>query len=337
MRRRLLIGALAAALAVLTWVLAVGQDLTHLLAEARYEEARTLLEAAPEPPTGAGERLGAARLTTDPATALVFLENIPAGASPDARSALILDRAGILFGSGDYRQVVAVLQPLLNEDAARRVGQADLLAGLALRAVGDETGAERLFASVRPTDPAFAAARLALGDLGLEKGDAHLALRYYDAALEAGAERAQAGRWRSHRLLGEDDQAASLLVGLQNKAAGGVALLEIRRQQHADADAESARRPPAVRDSLVAAPVAPTGRFTLQIGAYRDRGLALEVVRRYRSRIPDLRIDEGRDEHGQILYKVRTGSFVNPARARTEASRLSRELDVDVFVAEPGR
>ena len=90
-------------------------------------------------------------------------------------------------------------------------------------------------------------------------------------------------------------------------------------------------------DEPVAAPTVRDGRYTLQVGAYRDRGLALEVVRRYTPLVADLRIDEERDERGQILYKVRTGSFVNPARARTEASRLSRDLDVDVFVAELSR
>lgn len=334
MRRRLWVSVLAVALPIVTWVLASGQDVTHLLADARYDEARSLFANQPEPPDTAVGRFGAARVATDPASALILLENAPADTDPDLRTALLLERAGILFGAGEYRQVVAVLQPLLAEENVVRVGQADLLAGLALRASGDDEGAEELFASVRPQDPAFSAARIALGDLGLEKGDAHLALRYYDAALEQGAERAQSGRWQARRLLGEDSAAAALLADLDH---GGVALLEINRQRHADADAESARRPPAPRDSLVAAPATPDGRYTLQIGAYRDRGLALEIVRRYRPRIADLRIDEERDEHGQILYKVRTGSFVNPARARAEASRLSRDLDVDVFVAEPGR
>jgi len=337
MRRRFLVVCVAVVLLVTTWILASGQDLTHLLAEARYDEARALLEASPEPPASAADRLGAARLATDPATALVYLENVPAGARAEERKALLLDRAGVLFGSGEYRDVVTVLEPLLAADAADRVGQADLLAGLALRALGDVTEAERMLATVIPADPSFAAARIALGDMGLEKGDAHLALRYYDAALEAGGNRAQAGRWRARRLLGEDATAAALLDELRREEDGGISLLEIRRQQHADADAESARRPPAVRDTLVTAPTAATGRYTLQLGAYRDRGLALDVVRRYSARIPDLRIDEDRDPQGQILYKVRTGSFVNPARARAEASRLARDLDVEVFVAETGR
>ena len=76
------------------------------------------------------------------------------------------------------------------------------------------------------------------------------------------------------------------------------------------------------------------GRYALQLGAFSDRGLALELVKRYRRQLPDLRIDEVRDKRGQFLYKVRTGSFVNPALARDEAQRLAHEFDVEVIVSD---
>ncbi len=41
-----------------------------------------------------------------------------------------------------------------------------------------------------------------------------------------------------------------------------------------------------------------------------------------------------RDERGQFLYKVRTGAFVNPALARTEARRLADRLDIEVIVSD---
>ena len=41
-----------------------------------------------------------------------------------------------------------------------------------------------------------------------------------------------------------------------------------------------------------------------------------------------------RDDHGQVLYKIRSGSYVNPALADTEARRLERQLGVDVIVAD---
>ena len=43
-------------------------------------------------------------------------------------------------------------------------------------------------------------------------------------------------------------------------------------------------------------------------------------------RRPPCEIDSVRDDQGQFLYKVRTGSFVNPALARTEAKRLAEWL-----------
>ena len=41
-----------------------------------------------------------------------------------------------------------------------------------------------------------------------------------------------------------------------------------------------------------------------------------------------------RDPRGQFLYKVRSGAYVNPALARSEADRLQRTLGIDVIVAE---
>ena len=40
------------------------------------------------------------------------------------------------------------------------------------------------------------------------------------------------------------------------------------------------------------------------------------------------------DQRGQFLYKVRTGDFVNPARARNEAKQLQRRLGIEVIVAD---
>ncbi|MBE0567395.1 MAG: SPOR domain-containing protein, partial [Krumholzibacteria bacterium] len=85
-----------------------------------------------------------------------------------------------------------------------------------------------------------------------------------------------------------------------------------------------------------ASPPARAGRFALQLGAFSDRGLALDLVRRYGRQVPDLRIDTERDDRGQLLYKVRSGSYVNPALARDAADALKRSLGIEVFVAELG-
>ena len=74
--------------------------------------------------------------------------------------------------------------------------------------------------------------------------------------------------------------------------------------------------------------------LAMQLGAFSDRALALEFHRRHVRQLPDLRIDKTRDARGQFLYKVRTGSYVNPALARTDARELARRLDLEVIVAE---
>ena len=50
--------------------------------------------------------------------------------------------------------------------------------------------------------------------------------------------------------------------------------------------------------------------------------------------MPDLRIEQVRDDRGQFLYKIRSGSFVNPALASTAAGRLERSLGVEVILAQ---
>ncbi len=336
MSRRALGGTAVIAVLVIAAALAGAQDLTHLLADARYDDVRTALESADEAPTSGIGRFSAARVATRTADALALLATDELTDDPDL-VAVVLDRAGILLGAGRYQESLTTLQPLLDAPPESGIGQAHLMAGLALRAAGDDKSAERMLATVRPGDPAFAAARTALGDLGLAHGDAHLALRYYDAA---GGGRAYAGRWRAYRLLGEDADADAIFSDLQQDHADGIALLEIRHLRGAEEEAAQARLAAVITSAdstTVTAPAVPGGRYTLQVGAYRDRRLALDVVRRFRTLVPEMRIDEGRDDRGQALFKVRSGYYMNPALARSEATALQRRLDVDVFVAELDR
>ena len=246
-----------------------------------------------------------------------------------------IEAAAILYARGDYRAALQVLEPV-TADASPAPGRALILAGQAARALGDADGAERMFATVKPGDPAFAVARTALGDLALAAKDPVKALRYYDSAGDDN--RVAAGRWQALRQAGRDDDAERLRRRLRENAPGSVAMLEINRVLGAEADELAARRAQGAAPDSAGAPPPPvaSGRFTLQLGAYSDRGLALELVRRYRDELPDLRVDTVRDDHGQLLYKVRSGSFVNPAAARAEAERLQRRLGIDVFVAEAG-
>ena len=142
------------------------------------------------------------------------------------------------------------------------------------------------------------------------------------------------GRWRALLDEGRDDEALALENALATDAPGSLAMLEIQRIRRAQEEELAAMTPGDSTQPEVGNDAAARGRYAMQLGAFSDRGLALAFMRRYSDQLPDVRIDEVRDARGQFLYKVRTGSFVNPALARTEAKRLKRLLDIDVIVAD---
>ena len=151
---------------------------------------------------------------------------------------------------------------------------------------------------------------------------------------DAGATRLAAGLWRAYRIAGDDQDAADLVADLRQRDPGSLALLEIRRLIQIENEELSARTDLEPENEIVTQVVDTSGRYALQLGAFSDRGLALEFVKRYAGELPDLRIDKLLDQRGQFLYKVRTGVFVNPARARSEAKQLQRRLGIEVIVAD---
>ena len=339
LRRRLLLPAATVVLAALGAVSAwpgAADALDHYRA-GRWAEARTALDTPGAEGAAGEDLLLQAYLARRPDPALgvldgalqTFAPNTPVGAA--AR----LDAAAIRFAQDRHREVLTLLEPLVADGGFAAPGRALLLAGLSRLALGDAAGAEAMLATVKPADPVFAAARTALGDIALTGRDAAKALRYYDNAGEDG--RAGAGRWQALRLEGQTAAADELRRRLQDRDPGSVAILEINRRLRAEDDDSAARRaqaPTRPDTTATVEPAARGGRYTLQLGAYSDRGLALDLLRRYGGQIQDLRIDTVRDPRGQFLYKVRSGAYVNPALARSEADRLQRTLGIDVFVAE---
>jgi len=253
------------------------------------------------------------------------------------RAISALEIANIEFGLGRYQSSFKALAPLFEEDQGELPGAIYLRAGLCLRALGNLQQAREMLASVKPRDPAFLAARYYLGDIALEQHDAALALRYFDSALTAqsGAQsRIAGGQWRAFRAEGRDQEAIDLQESLASADPGCLAMLEITRLQRAHQEEMEAMVQESTGESAQAESPAASGRYALQLGAFSDRGLALEFLRKYGGRISDLHIEEVRDQRGQFLYKVRTGSFVNPALAKTEARRLAQDLDIEVIVAD---
>ena len=329
-------------LSVLVCLPAIGalDSVAELFQAARYGDARTSLEQGDEGLRAGEASLWQARLTEDPAEALLILREglSDQGLPQEVKTRMVLEGASIEFGLGHYQSCLRALSPLLNSDQTVVPGETYLRAGLSLRALGRLQKAREMLASVKPQDPAFLLARYYLGDIALEQNDSGLALRYFDSAADGGGtgslHRVAGGRWRALVNEGREGEAAELEKKLSRDAPGCLALMEIQRIQRSRQEELEAMAPldPSEQDSGEAS--VSRGRYALQLGAFSDRGLALEFMRRYRDELPDLRIDEVRDERGQFLYKVRTGSFVNPALARTEARNLARRLDIDIMVAD---
>jgi hypothetical protein len=72
----------------------------------------------------------------------------------------------------------------------------------------------------------------------------------------------------------------------------------------------------------------------VQLAAFQDRSLALAFLARWQPSLPALRIDMGRDERGQTLYRLRDGYFPVRAQAQAAADRLAHSLGLETLVVE---
>ncbi len=335
------LGAMLLALAGIP-ALAALSSVSDLFRAGNYDQARIALAAGGEGARPGEENLWRSRLATSPDEALEMLRGNLADsglpASVAVRSAL--EAADILFGRGDFEALIQLLGPLVSAGENELPGAVYLPLGLAYRAGNNLQLAREMLASVRPSDPMFGLARFYLGDIALQQGDHALALRYFQAAEDGTSvpmlARIQAGRWQGLRAAGSNADAAQLVTMLQETAPGSLSLLEINRQLRQENEALAARQVTTPVDTVSTRPPEREGRFSLQYGAFRDRGLALEFINRYQKQIPDLRIERELDERGQYLYKLRSGSFINPALARSEARQMKKRLGMDVIVAELG-
>ena len=307
-----------------------------------YPGARTLLEGAQQGARPAEEILWRSRLLADPEQALALLQEAQQNSNlPEkVRIRVALEIAELEGARGRYEAALRSLNPIFLGDPADLPGEVYLQAGLAYRALGNLQKAREMLASVRPDDPAFILARGSLGEIGLQQDDSALALRSFQSALARDPGDAEltlaAGLWEALRRTDEHEQADRLVQQLRHQHPGSLALLEIDRVLRTEKEELAARAvgKPAPVDSVLNRVENLAGRFCLQLGAFSDRGLALEFQRRFLNQVPDLHIEQVRDDRGQFLYKIRSGSFVNPARASSEADRLGRLLGVEVIVAD---
>ncbi|MFT5233314.1 MAG: tetratricopeptide (TPR) repeat protein [Candidatus Krumholzibacteriia bacterium] len=335
-------GALIIAFGIVSWpAVAALNSVSGLFESGEYDEATNILGSTEENARDGEQVLWRSRLTTDPKVAVSMLEaSVTDEKMPDSiRIRMALELADIHAGLGQHSKVLSELIPIIESEITPIPGIVYLRAGLSLRVIGRLQQAREMLASVKPGDPQFVLARYYLGDIGLEEKDITLALRYFEAAAKAtdedGAGRLAAGRWRALMAHDQADDAKELAAKLAQSDPGALALLEIGQLRQMEADEQRARASaePQSGQTVTKTPDM-TGRYALQIGAFSDRGLALEFVKRYGNQLPDLRIDKVRDDRGQFLYKVRAGDYVNPAMARNEAKQWAKRLDIEIIVAD---
>lgn len=309
----------------------------------RYQEARQALAALELADAGAGEvRLWQQRLAADPAQAgelalqVVRDRSVPA----ELRLQAGLDGASLALAARRPDEAWRLLQPLLEIPGPQLPGELHLLAGRALHMAGERQRARELLASVKPEDPAFAAARSLLGRIGLESGDHELALRYFEsAARRLGPQEHPellSGCWQALRLLGRDLEARDLAAQLLREHPKSLAALELRELQRredqeiaaaaADLDQPAPDSPPRI--------TADAGRFTIQLAAFQDRALALQFIARWRAEIHGLRVVLRQDDLEQPLHRIQVGSFNSRVQATTELNRLMRQTGLEGFVTE---
>ena len=343
-RRHLLVLVLPGVILLsVTWVQGSLGEVADLFRRGRYAEAREVLNAEPSGSQApASDRIWRQRLQTDPDRAYeLALDQIRDRELPTPiRIQAALDGTANELARQRPEAAWQLLQPLLALETEGLPGELYLLAGQTLRLAGDRQRAREMLASVRPEDPAFAAARELLGRIGLEDGDSELALRYFESAQRhlEGPARSDllAGRWQALRRLGRDVEARDTAAQLLRDFPASLGAMEVTDQRRREQDELSA-----FADTLDTAapeilPESTTARYAVQLAAFRDRSLALQFVARWQPEIHDLRVVRVIGELDQPVYKVQTGSYVSRPLARTEVSRLQREHGLEGFVTGSG-
>jgi len=290
-RRALPLALVFCGLAVLAW----GEDLElrvdKLLREGRYDLALALLEDHQQRGVVLPNRLEwtRARLVPDADRFDRLAAQFVGGKSLEDTlvQSVVMERARQHFARGQYLTCLENLRSLPEGAASRHVDLV-LFRAMAAQAVGEAGPATRDLESLRPEHPHYAIARSLLSDLALRAGRARQALDLAAAAVSAdpsvGAQ-AHYVAWQAHRQLGDEEGA---------DRARGALVRDYPRSVEA-AWVREARPPAGVAGSEptgipeVEAPARRT-EFALQLGAFRDRALALRLASEREGALPDLRV-----------------------------------------------
>ncbi len=250
------------------------------------------------------------------------------GTEDPRRRTWITARAIEHFAQGRYQTAVDLLQGV-DEAQLFDDPRAPLFLGMALQALGQNREADLVFARVSELHPAHAAAVVLRAELAARKGDTRSARGLAGAVADDPDYGAQA------RLILAQ---VALAEGRKDEASDW--MQRIRRDFPEAVEGSwtvTADQPPPERVEGFEQRDAPDPRrdYALQLGAFRDRSLALRYARRLMGRVEGLRIEVDRRE-SPPWYRVVCGSFVTRVQAQREAARLAEE-QISALVLGPGR
>lgn len=231
--------------------------------------------------------------------------------------------------------------------------------GRALLGAGDSPAASAVFEEVLTLVPASSQARLGLADAALLAGETKRAVTLYSNLLDQSPADlvtpiALAQRFRALDELGRTEEAladARRLVEAYPRSSEAAALRDrLRREERERAASAGDETPPGQkapatpapgsRVPVIDAPAArtggddparakdlpegggPGGGYSLQLGAFGNEGNAQDLARQLEQlKMPDVRIEKER-RGGRIFYRVRCGSYNDPAAAEADGQRL---------------
>ena len=131
---------------------------------------------------------------------------------------------------------------------------------------------------------------------------------------------------------------AAIIVIVIAGVAGGLyflnkyGYLDFGNKQQTTTVNESA--PVSNKKSLTNASVRPSGKFTLQIAAFRTRPIADDFIARLKRKGIDARVSYENGPNNEKWYKVYTGSFDTKLLAIAATEEMKKKVGTDVWVVQ---
>jgi tetratricopeptide (TPR) repeat protein len=272
-------------------------------------------------------KLMLADLRTEPRDAVSILEDIIR--SGDNREALKarVELAKIHYSTGEYHQVVRILDGIRAKGRGGDKYEAVYFRGLSRQQLGDLEGARRDFESIDRGD-FLHWSYISLADLDIRSGRITEAVEKYET-IAAGHSSPIAGfrLGECYELTGEREKALKTYMNVARNFPGSPEAPKAREKvQMIDSALKRTGRESKVGggeqgetpSAVAASPLNGSPVYTLQFGAFGEKKNAHAFISDLESMIDDLHIEVG-ESGGSLWYRVRAGRFASREEAEEAA------------------